>query len=64
MAADAACGKAWWEFPANQGWHASAMTYLFDNRQYVAIASGLKIIAFAPPEEWAAMVVFRNPGAW
>jgi alpha-D-ribose 1-methylphosphonate 5-triphosphate synthase subunit PhnL len=39
-----------WEFPSNQGWHASPMTYMFDNKQYVAIASGLNIIAFALPE--------------
>jgi alcohol dehydrogenase (cytochrome c) len=50
MAADAANGKVLWEFPANQGWHASPMTYMFDNKQYVAIASGLNIIAFALPE--------------
>ena len=32
------------------GWYASPMTYVFDNRQYVANASGLNIIAFALPE--------------
>ena len=50
MAADAANGKVLWEFPTNQVWKASPMTYMFDNKQYVAIASGLNIIAFALPE--------------
>ena len=50
MAADAENGKVLWEFPANEGWQASPMTYMFDNHQYVAIASGSNIIAFALPE--------------
>ena len=50
MAADASTGKVLWEFSANQGWRASPMTYMFDNRQYVAIAAGTGIIAFALPE--------------
>ncbi len=50
MAADADNGKVLWEFPANQGWRASPMTYMFDNRQYVAIAAGTSIMAFALPE--------------
>jgi alcohol dehydrogenase (cytochrome c) len=50
MAADADNGKVLWEFPANQGWRASPMTYMFDNRQYVAIAAGTSILAFALPE--------------
>ncbi len=50
MAADAATGRPLWEFPTNQVWRASPMTYLFDNRQYVAIATGQGILAFALPE--------------
>jgi len=50
MAADAATGKLLWEFPTNQTWKASPMTYVFDNKQYVAIAAGQSIIAFALPE--------------
>jgi alcohol dehydrogenase (cytochrome c) len=50
MAADAVSGKVLWEFPANQSWRASPMTYMFDNRQYIAIAAGTSIIAFALPE--------------
>jgi len=50
MAADAGSGKVLWEFPANQGWRASPMTYMFDNRQYIAMAAGTSIIAFALPE--------------
>jgi len=49
MAADAATGKPLWEFPTNQVWRASPMTYVFDNKQYVAIATGQGILAFALP---------------
>src|SRR5438552_3505954 len=38
MAVDAANGKILWQFPTNQVWKASPMTYMFDNKQYVAIA--------------------------
>jgi alcohol dehydrogenase (cytochrome c) len=51
-AADAATGKPLWAFPTNQVWKASPMTYMFDGRQYVAVASGPNIIGFAlPPQE-------------
>jgi alcohol dehydrogenase (cytochrome c) len=50
MAADAATGKVLWSFPTNQVWKASPMTYLFDNKQYVAIAVGQSIMAFALPD--------------
>ena len=46
MAADAANGKILWQFPTNQTWKASPMTYMFDNKQYVAIAAGADIVAF------------------
>jgi len=46
MAADAATGKTLWSFQTSQLWKASPMTYQFDNRQYVAVASGPNIIAF------------------
>jgi alcohol dehydrogenase (cytochrome c) len=49
MAADAATGKALWNFPTNTLWKASPMTYMFDNKQYVAIAAGSNIIAFGLP---------------
>lgn len=49
VAADAASGKVLWSFPTNQVWKASPMTYMFDNRQYVAIAVGQSIMAFALP---------------
>jgi alcohol dehydrogenase (cytochrome c) len=45
-AVDASSGKTLWHYPANQLWKASPMTYMFDNKQYVAIASGQNIIAF------------------
>lgn len=50
MAADASTGKALWQFPTNTVWRASPMTYMFDNKQYVAVAAGQSILAFALPE--------------
>jgi len=50
MAADAATGKPLWSFPTNQIWKASPMTYMFDDVQYVAVASGPNIIAFGLPD--------------
>jgi alcohol dehydrogenase (cytochrome c) len=51
MAADAANGKPLWSFQTSQLWKASPMTYMFDNTQYVAVATGSNIIAFGLPEE-------------
>jgi len=50
MAADAISGKPLWSFPTNQLWKASPMTYSFDNKQFVAVASGSSIIAFGLPD--------------
>jgi alcohol dehydrogenase (cytochrome c) len=47
VAADAADGKVLWQYPTNQTWKASPMTYMFDHRQYIAIAVGQTITAFA-----------------
>jgi alcohol dehydrogenase (cytochrome c) len=49
MAADATTGKVLWQFQTNQTWKASPMTYMFANKQYVAVAAGPNIIAFALP---------------
>ncbi len=46
MAADAANGKPLWSFHANAVWRASPMTYMFDGKQYIAIAAGPDIMAF------------------
>ena len=46
MAADAVSGKPLWSFQTNHNWKASPMTYVFDNKQYVAVAAGANIIAF------------------
>ena len=51
MAADAVTGKPLWSFQTSQIWKASPMTYMFDNAQYVAVASGSNIIAFGVPDE-------------
>jgi len=50
IAADASTGKVLWDFPTNQTWKASPMSYVFDNKQYVAIAVGTSIMAFGLPE--------------
>jgi alcohol dehydrogenase (cytochrome c) len=50
MAADASTGKPLWSFQSNQLWKASPMTYVFDDRQYVAVAAGPNIIAFGLPD--------------
>jgi alcohol dehydrogenase (cytochrome c) len=47
MAADASSGKVLWSFQTNQLWKASPMTYLFDGRQYIAVAAGSTVIALA-----------------
>lgn len=48
-AVDASSGKYLWHFDADQPWKASPMTYQVAGRQYVAIASGPNVIAFALP---------------
>ena len=48
-AADASTGKRLWSFQTSQVWKASPMTYVFDNRQFVAVASGPNILAFGLP---------------
>jgi alcohol dehydrogenase (cytochrome c) len=45
-AVDASTGKPLWQFGMNSVWRASPMTYQFDGRQYVAIASGSNIVVF------------------
>ena len=50
MAADAATGKPLWSFQTSALWKASPMTYLFDQKQYVAVAAGSSIIAFGLPD--------------
>ena len=46
-AVNAANGAELWHFETNQPWKASPITYLAGGRQYVAIASGANILAFA-----------------
>ena len=46
MAVDASTGKPLWQFQTNQTWKASPMTYVFDGKQYVAVAAGSSIVAF------------------
>jgi alcohol dehydrogenase (cytochrome c) len=49
-AADSATGKLLWHFQANHFWRASPMSYVFDGKQYVAVASGSSILAFGLPD--------------
>ena len=50
MAADATSGNPLWSFQTNHAWRASPMTYMFDGKQYVAVAAGSNIIALAIQE--------------
>jgi alcohol dehydrogenase (cytochrome c) len=47
MAADAVDGAPLWRFETNQSWRASPMTYTFDGTEYIAVAAGGTVIAFA-----------------
>jgi alcohol dehydrogenase (cytochrome c) len=47
VALDAGTGKPLWNFHANVTWKASPMTYFVDGRQYVAVAAGSQVMAFA-----------------
>jgi alcohol dehydrogenase (cytochrome c) len=49
-AADSSSGKLLWHFQANHFWRASPMTYVFDGKQYVTVASGPNILAFTLPD--------------
>ena len=50
MAADASTGKRLWSFQTSQLWKASPMTYRFDDKQLIAVASGSNIFAFGLPD--------------
>jgi PQQ-dependent dehydrogenase (methanol/ethanol family) len=49
-AVDAKTGRALWHFETSESPKASPMTYMAGGRQYVAIASGSNVLAFALPE--------------
>jgi alcohol dehydrogenase (cytochrome c) len=44
-------GKPLWSFATNQLWKASPMTYSFDSEQYIAVAAGSDVMAFALPSQ-------------
>jgi alcohol dehydrogenase (cytochrome c) len=48
-AVDAGTGAPLWHMQFNTEWKASPMTYLSQGRQYVAIAAGANVVAFAVP---------------
>jgi alcohol dehydrogenase (cytochrome c) len=50
MAADARTGAVLWHFDTGQSWRAGPMTYAIDGRQYICVAAGSTILAFALPE--------------
>jgi alcohol dehydrogenase (cytochrome c) len=50
-AADAKTGKPLWRFQTGDAPHASPMTYVFDHKQYIAVALGSNIIAFGLPDD-------------
>jgi PQQ-dependent dehydrogenase (methanol/ethanol family) len=47
VAADARTGTLLWHFNTGQSWKSSPMTYAIDGRQYVGVAAGSMIMAFA-----------------
>ena len=47
MAVDASSGRPLWHFQASANWKSSPMTYMFDGKQFVAVAAGPSIISFA-----------------
>src|SRR5207253_9957031 len=47
VAADASNGKLLWHFNTGQGWKAGPMTYTVDGRQFIGMAAGSTIMAFA-----------------
>lgn len=47
MAVDAESGASLWAYRGNYIWRASPMTYMFDGKQHIAIASGTNIISFS-----------------
>ena len=47
---------------ANQLWRGSPMTYVFDNKQHIAVASGQNILAFALVGRWARTTVASTNG--
>jgi alcohol dehydrogenase (cytochrome c) len=50
VAADAANGRILWQFPTNSLISASPMSYMFDNKEFIAIAAGRDVMAFALPD--------------
>ena len=48
-AADAKTGKLLWHFQASENWKASPMTFMAGGKQYVAVAAGANVLAFALP---------------
>ena len=48
-AVDASTGKPLWHFNTGQSFHASPMSYAVNGKQYVAVAAGSDIFAFALP---------------
>lgn len=47
IARNAQTGAPVWHFSMNVFWHASPMTYAIDGKQYLAMAAGSNIVAFA-----------------
>ncbi|HKW98180.1 MAG TPA: PQQ-dependent dehydrogenase, methanol/ethanol family [Bryobacteraceae bacterium] len=48
-AADAQTGKLLWHFQTSENWKASPMTYVAGGKQFVAVAAGSSVLAFALP---------------
>jgi alcohol dehydrogenase (cytochrome c) len=46
MAIDASTRKILWSYQTSQQFEASPITYVFDNKQYIALSAGQSIFAF------------------
>ena len=42
-------GKLLWHFNTSQSWRGGPMTYMLDGKQYIGVAAGNTILAFALP---------------
>jgi glucose dehydrogenase len=50
IAADAKNGKELWRYQLGAPLYAAPSTFMIDNRQYIAIAAGTTVTAFALPQ--------------
>jgi alcohol dehydrogenase (cytochrome c) len=62
-AADANTGKRLWSYPFTENLHTSPMTYMFDDKQYVAMINGSIVYAFGVESDSATPAAVTRAGA-